>query len=126
MAFSCSRHLRWGRENLRLREWSQEGGGKGDELSLSHRIGGAGGYASGVRWSWNLSGWVHSRHPFAVLTAITFRFNAANGASYPLGASTDLENWAPIEDGNAGNSGVVMRFNTTERQVQRFFRERRE
>lgn len=58
-------------------------------------------------------------------TSVEFRFNAANGVSYRIEASTDLNNWASVEDNIIGIGGVVTRFYSIENQPRRFFRVRR-
>lgn len=60
-----------------------------------------------------------------IRTAVEFRFNSANGASYRIEDSTDLEHWAVVENGIAGNGGVVTRFYSTENCPKRYFRVRR-
>jgi hypothetical protein len=54
-----------------------------------------------------------------------FGFNAAEGASYRIEGSTDLENWGTVETGIIGSGGVVIRFYSTESQPKRYFRARR-
>lgn len=41
----------------------------------------------------------------SIKTAVEFCFNAANGSTYRVEASTDLESWEPIEEGIAGTGG---------------------
>ncbi len=60
-----------------------------------------------------------------LLTAVEFRFNAANGASYRIEASSDLLEWTVIENGIVGGGAVVTRFYSTENRPQRYFRARR-
>jgi uncharacterized repeat protein (TIGR02543 family) len=60
-----------------------------------------------------------------IRTAVEFRFNAANGISYRIEASTDLKNWEMIETDIIGQSGVVTRFYSIENQPKRYFRVRR-
>ena len=62
--------------------------------------------------------WIH--------TAIEFEFSAANGMSYRIEASPDLENWSTIESGIPGNGGVVSRLYSIQGQPHRYFRARRE
>jgi hypothetical protein len=61
----------------------------------------------------------------SIRTAVEFRFNAANGATYRVESSTDLENWTIVEDDIAGNCGVIVRFYSTEGKAMRGFRARR-
>ena len=61
----------------------------------------------------------------SIRTAVEFRFNAANGVSYRIEASTDLSQWDVIEPAVIGQSAVVTRFYTTENLPKRFFRVRR-
>ena len=61
-----------------------------------------------------------------VLIAVEFRFNAADGVSYRIESSIDLENWDTVETGIAGTGGRVTRFYTTEAIPQTFFRVGRE
>jgi uncharacterized repeat protein (TIGR02543 family) len=60
-----------------------------------------------------------------IRTSVEFRFNAANGVSYRIEASTDLANWASVEDTIIGTGGVVTRFYSIENQPKRYFRVRR-
>lgn len=62
----------------------------------------------------------------SIHTAVEFRFNAANGQSYRVESSSDLENWSIIESGIAGSGGMIVRFYTTEGAQERFFRARRD
>jgi uncharacterized delta-60 repeat protein len=55
-------------------------------------------------------------------TAIEFTFPAALGKIYRIEASTDLETWAIVESGIAGNGSRVQRFYSTRGQPQRYFR----
>jgi hypothetical protein len=60
-----------------------------------------------------------------IRTAVEFRFNAANGVSYRIEGSTDLQNWNTVETGIIGAGGVVTRFYSTENQPKRYFRVKR-
>ena len=60
-----------------------------------------------------------------IRTSVEFRFNAANGVSYRIEASTDLEHWSTVETGIIGQGAVVTRFYSTENQPKRYFRVRR-
>lgn len=61
----------------------------------------------------------------SIRTAVEFRFNAAEGVSYRIEASTDLESWEIIEASIIGQSGVVTRFYSIENLPKRYFRVRR-
>ena len=61
----------------------------------------------------------------SIRTAVEFRFNAANGVSYRIEASTDLNQWDVIEPIIIGQSAVVTRFYSIENQPRRHFRVRR-
>ncbi|MEY4569978.1 MAG: hypothetical protein RLZZ398_1417 [Verrucomicrobiota bacterium] len=61
----------------------------------------------------------------SIRTAVEFRFNAADGVSYRVEASTDLELWGTIESSIVGQSGVVTRFYSIENLPKRYFRVRR-
>ncbi len=61
----------------------------------------------------------------SILTAVEYRFNAANGISYRIEASTDLANWITTETPIIGAGGVITRFYSIEGQPRRFFRSRR-
>lgn len=61
----------------------------------------------------------------SIRTSVEFRFNAANGVSYRIEASADLENWSTVETDIIGQSAVVTRFYSTENQPKRYFRVRR-
>ncbi|MCX6875207.1 MAG: choice-of-anchor D domain-containing protein [Verrucomicrobia bacterium] len=60
-----------------------------------------------------------------IRTAVEFRFNAADGVSYRIEASTDLTQWDIIELTIIGQSAVVTRFYSTENMPKRYFRVRR-
>ncbi|MDG1149738.1 MAG: leucine-rich repeat domain-containing protein [Akkermansiaceae bacterium] len=55
-------------------------------------------------------------------TAIEFSFNAVDGASYRIEASTDLINWEMIETSIMGEGSRIDRFYTTRNQPNRHFR----
>ena len=61
----------------------------------------------------------------SIRTAVEFRFNAANGVSYRIEGSTDLNEWFTVETDITGTGGVVTRFYSTEKYSQKFFRARR-
>jgi hypothetical protein len=61
----------------------------------------------------------------SILTAVEFRFNAANGVSYRIEDSTDLQNWNLLENGIIGQGGVVTRFYSSVNLPKRYFRVRR-
>jgi uncharacterized delta-60 repeat protein len=61
----------------------------------------------------------------SALPAVEFRFNAANGISYRIEASFDLQQWTTIETPAIGNGGVVRRLYFIDGQPKRFFRSRR-
>jgi len=61
----------------------------------------------------------------SIRTAAEYRFNAANGISYRIEASTDFVNWQTIEPNVIGTGGVITRFYSIEGQAKRFFRLRR-
>lgn len=60
-----------------------------------------------------------------IRTAVEFRFNAAEGVSYRIENSTDLETWNTVETDIIGQGGVVTRFYSTENRPKRYFRVRR-
>jgi hypothetical protein len=61
-----------------------------------------------------------------IRTAVEFlRFNAANGASYRIENSTDLDTWSTVETDIIGEGGVVTRVYSTEGLPKRYFRVRR-
>ena len=60
-----------------------------------------------------------------ILTAVEFRFNAANGVSYRIESSTDLENWPTVEAEIIGSSARVTRFYSIEGTQKRFYRAKR-
>jgi alpha-tubulin suppressor-like RCC1 family protein len=61
----------------------------------------------------------------SIRTAVEFRFNAAEGVSYRIEASQDLDSWETIESPIVGQGGTVTRFYSTENLPQRYFRVRR-
>jgi hypothetical protein len=61
----------------------------------------------------------------SIRTAVEFRFNAANGVSYRIEGSTDLNEWTTVETDITGVGGVVTRFFSTENNPTRYFRARR-
>jgi uncharacterized repeat protein (TIGR02543 family) len=61
----------------------------------------------------------------SIRTAVEFRFNAADGVSYRIEASTDLSAWDTIETDIIGRSAVVTRFYSTANMPKRYFRVRR-
>lgn len=61
----------------------------------------------------------------SIRTAVEFRFNAANGSSYRIEASTDLNAWTIIEPSIIGQGGVVTRFYSIENLPHRYLRVRR-
>lgn len=61
-----------------------------------------------------------------IRTAIEFEFYAANGASYRIEGSSDLQNWTNIETGIPGNGGVISRVYSIRGQPNRYFRAERE
>jgi hypothetical protein len=60
-----------------------------------------------------------------LLTAVEFRFNAANGISYRIEVSTELQTWETIETDIIGQGSVITRFYSIENQPKRYFRVRR-
>lgn len=63
--------------------------------------------------------------PSVILPAVEFRFNAVNGVSYRIEASTNLLDWPIIEPVIIGSGSLVTRFYSTETLPKRFFRARR-
>lgn len=61
----------------------------------------------------------------SIRTAVEYRFNAANGVSYRIEVSTDLQNWSTVESNIVGTGGVVTRFYSIEGQAEKFYRARR-
>ena len=61
----------------------------------------------------------------SIRTAVEFRFNSANGVSYRIEASTDLNTWETVETDIIGEGGVITRFYSIENQPKRYFRVRR-
>jgi N-acetylneuraminic acid mutarotase len=60
-----------------------------------------------------------------IRTAVEFRFNAGNGASYRIESSTDLQTWNTEETDIIGTGGVITRFYSIENQPKRYFRVKR-
>jgi hypothetical protein len=60
-----------------------------------------------------------------IQTAVKFWFNAAQGVSYRIEASADLQNWETIEAVVIGEGGRVTRFYDIENQPKRYFRVKR-
>ena len=58
-------------------------------------------------------------------TAVKYWFNAANGVSYRIEYSTDLENWFTLEDNIPGTGGEVVRYYDTVGTQKRFYRAKR-
>ena len=61
----------------------------------------------------------------SIRTAAEYRFNAANGVSYRIEASTNFATWTTIETNVIGTGGVITRFYSVEGQPKRYFRSRR-
>ena len=61
----------------------------------------------------------------AIRTAVEFLFNAANGVSYRIEGSSDLNEWSTVETGIIGQGAVVTRFYSTANQPKLYFRARR-
>ena len=55
-------------------------------------------------------------------TAIEFTFPTAIGKTYLIQSSLDLSTWETVEDGIAGNGGVIQRFYSTRDMPKRYFR----
>lgn len=62
----------------------------------------------------------------SMLTAVEFRFNAANGQTYRIESSTDLSNWSTVETGISGAGARITRFYSIEGQTRRFYRAKRD
>jgi hypothetical protein len=60
-----------------------------------------------------------------IRTAIELEFTAANGVSYRIEGSSDLNEWITVETDIIGQSAVVTRFYSTENQSKHYFRVRR-
>jgi hypothetical protein len=60
-----------------------------------------------------------------ILLAVEFRFNAAQGVSYRIEGSNDLQNWLIIEPSLLGHGGVVTRLYSTQEHPTRYLRVRR-
>ena len=58
----------------------------------------------------------------SLLTAVEFRFNAANGVGYRIEGSANLVGWTTVEANIQGNGGQVTRFYSIGNQNTRFFR----
>ena len=58
-------------------------------------------------------------------TGFELWFNAANGVSYRIEYSTDLENWFTLEDNIPGTGGEVVRYYDTVGTQKRFYRAKR-
>ena len=58
-------------------------------------------------------------------TAVKYWFNAANGVSYRIEYSTDLENWFTLEDNILGAGGEIVRYYDTVGTQKRFYRAKR-
>jgi hypothetical protein len=61
----------------------------------------------------------------SIMTAVEFRFNAANGRSYRIESSTDLSNWNIIEPSIPGTGGVITRFYSIQGQAKQYYRARK-
>jgi uncharacterized repeat protein (TIGR02543 family) len=60
--------------------------------------------------------------PGLIPAAVEFRFNAANGVSYWIEDSCDLNEWKTLENEIIGQGSVVTRTYSTQNLTQRFFR----
>ena len=60
-----------------------------------------------------------------ILPAVEFRFNAAQGVSYRIEGSNDLQNWVIIEPNLLGQGGGVTRLYSIENQPTRYLRVQR-
>lgn len=63
--------------------------------------------------------------PASIPAAVELRFNAANGISYRIEASTDLNAWNLLETDIIGQGAAISRAYPTAAQLMRFFRVRR-
>ena len=54
------------------------------------------------------------------------RFGAAQGQSYRVESSTDMQTWTPVEEHIIGDGGTVARLYSTHEIPKRFFRAVRE
>lgn len=61
----------------------------------------------------------------SMLTAVEFRFNAANGISYRIESSPDLSTWTTVENNITGTGATVVRFYSIEGINRKFYRARR-
>ena len=62
-----------------------------------------------------------------IKTSIQYEFNAASGTTYRIEGAPNLSSpWGPVEDGIAGEGGVVTRHYDTDVQTNRFFRSKRD
>lgn len=86
------------------------------------------GFSDGFEVDMGFSPLTSESSPDAVselLTAAEFRFNAANGVSYRIETSSDLENWSTVEEEVIGSGGQVTRFYSIEGNHKRFYRPKR-
>jgi len=61
-----------------------------------------------------------------IYTAVEVRFRTAQGKSYSIESSLDLQTWLPEEAGIVGTGGTITRFYSTQALPKRFFRPVRE
>ena len=61
-----------------------------------------------------------------IMTAVEFRFNAADGVTYKIESSTDLDVWDVVEGRIVGTGNQMTRFYTIEALPKRYFRATRE
>lgn len=61
----------------------------------------------------------------AMLTAVEFRFNAANGVSYRIESSPDLSAWTTVENNITGTGTTIVRLYSIEGVNRKFYRARR-
>ena len=59
-----------------------------------------------------------------IYTAVEVRFGAAQGQSYRVESSTNLQpqSWTAVETGIAGNGGTITKFYSIRETPKRFFR----